>query len=554
MRDSAEQSELGQQVGGRALWVRWVLAHVLLITLTWGAVIWLASTSFYGVGGLFALPFAIVAPFLAQWIGIRRALQLGRDARWWVVATVIGCVLPILLLAVVLLVFGPRGFSTDGLSLALYPAVFGTALGLAQWAVLQRHVRRAAWWVPANAFGLIAAVFAAPLAASALSPLCQSTATMPGLLSGPSVGYCGLLGVVVTLVTGTAVFSAITGAALVWLLNQQGVVHPVISGRYLALGAVAVSLGIALVAAGSFFAFQSSIHDANRIMYGVSMVSPDEGWAIADENEGAAIFHYSGGSWTEVSLPHDLKVNALRDISMASTDEGWSVGDGTTLLHYSKGTWSKVGTPAGVDGDLYMASVQMLSPSEGWVIGKAAHGGASTLIHYNNGKWASVPNPTSEILMRLYFDSPEDGWAVGYNGTVLHYTKGAWQRFTSPTTNVLSSVHMLSPTEGWMAGGTVLYHLTGGKWSNEVSLTGSDIASISMVSPQEGWVVGNDQATREGSILQYKGGRWATQAEVTPGMRILNGLSMLPSGEGWAAGEGSTLLHYKDGRWTKYQW
>jgi hypothetical protein len=85
----------------------------------------------------------------------------------------------------------------------------GVFLGTAQWLVLKRHVRRAAWWIPANclawAAGMPLTFVGADLAFASREP------AMAVLLLGLSLLATGL------------VVGAVHGAVLVWLLRQKRV-------------------------------------------------------------------------------------------------------------------------------------------------------------------------------------------------------------------------------------------------------------------------------------------------------------------------------------------
>jgi len=79
-------------------------------------------------------------------------------------------------------------------------ALIGALLvGLLQWRILRRHVRRAGWWVPATVAGW-------SLPAAAL-----------GLAGGPPSGPAVLILNLVTLVLGGAVLGVVQGIALRWL-------------------------------------------------------------------------------------------------------------------------------------------------------------------------------------------------------------------------------------------------------------------------------------------------------------------------------------------------
>ena len=242
MLDQADQLSQVPQPSGRALLLRWVLAHVLILTAVLSLLFWATGSSYYGVGGLLVLPFALVAPFVAQWIGVRGLLQSRREAWLWILATVIGCFLGAALFGLIFVIAANPSLGMSALIGPVGVVAFGSALGLAQWLVLQRHVHRALWWVPANALGLALGIFVATLLPGLISPLCQSTATMTGFV--PSLGptYCSLLIVVITISLATAIFSVITGSALVWLTDQKGTVGRIISGRYVAVGILTLSL------------------------------------------------------------------------------------------------------------------------------------------------------------------------------------------------------------------------------------------------------------------------------------------------------------------------
>ena len=102
---------------------------------------------------------------------------------------------------------------------------------------------------------------------------------------------------------------------------------------------------------------------SQRSLNGVFMTSADEGWAVGDLG---TIFHYTEGSWREVSSPvtHDL-VRNLNSVYMTSPDEGWAVGTFSTIIHYVNGKWENA---SGQPGE-HLNDVRMLTPSEGWAVG-----------------------------------------------------------------------------------------------------------------------------------------------------------------------------------------
>ena len=83
----------------------------------------------------------------------------------------------------------------------------GLMLGTPQWVALRQHVRRAGWWVPANALAWMVGM-----------PLVFLGAT--NVPAGPVTVWTVLVAVLPVLAAGAAV-GAIHGIALVWLARKE---------------------------------------------------------------------------------------------------------------------------------------------------------------------------------------------------------------------------------------------------------------------------------------------------------------------------------------------
>jgi hypothetical protein len=222
MDNASEQVSPAGHAGGRALFLRWVSAHVTLFATTWSVTYWLSATSWYGVYALFTLPLAIVAPFVAQWFGIRQVLEQRRETRIWIAVTVVPWLVVSVLVVAVATNFGTEDAAALRWLLSIVLALAGSFLGLAQWSVLQRHVSRALWWIPANALGVMGGALIGMFLSGSLSTLCRSTATVAGFPDGGlRIGACRLLETVLGFLIGSAVFSIITGVTLAWLVSRQ---------------------------------------------------------------------------------------------------------------------------------------------------------------------------------------------------------------------------------------------------------------------------------------------------------------------------------------------
>ena len=156
----------------RTLWLRWVGANALGELAGLGGVVVvvaaLASAQalpppiplFAGMVALGVMEGAVVGA--VQWLAVRPVLSALR-ARLWIAATALGAavawalgMLPSTIMAIGGFA-GPESAPPDisaaaelGLAAAL-GAVAGAVLAVFQWRVLQRHVRHARAWIPANA-------------------------------------------------------------------------------------------------------------------------------------------------------------------------------------------------------------------------------------------------------------------------------------------------------------------------------------------------------------------------------------------------------------------
>lgn len=326
--------------------------------------------------------------------------------------------------------------------------------------------------------------------------------------------------------------------------------------------------------------------------HAVSMLSPDEGWAVG-AREGVGL-HYHDGRWTRVTIPvptGNYTDTQYTGIAALAPNDVWAVSyNGGFFAHYDGTTWSVVST--NLPGDLALQGIAMVSATEGWAVG------LSGFLHYTHGQWMDArnllpPRPASLATYDSYpgmrgicMLTPTNGWAVGNAGAIWHYDGTSWQSVASPsleTSVALFSVHMISANEGWAVGGAypgggtaissapyaaVIEHYIGGRWSvfsrPNASIWDSSghpsLHAIAMVSASEGWAAGQ-RVHREirGSeaaalvdsahslMLQYVGGRWTEVA--VPDLLTINEIALVAPGEGWAAADGG-LLHLHNGIWT----
>ncbi len=192
------------------LWLWWVLAS----TVGWGVGGGAVGVALGGglsrgivVTGYVGMVMGVIAAGALQWLVLRRQVA---QAGWWVLASIVsGAIVGVLAVGLGWVVgvigrlvggtawgagWGPDWSADPGgdVGFVVGVAVGGTVLGVLQWLVLQRQVARAGWWVLASTVGWV----------------------VGGLVSGitdTAVGWAAL----------GAVYGAVTGPVLVWLLRQR---------------------------------------------------------------------------------------------------------------------------------------------------------------------------------------------------------------------------------------------------------------------------------------------------------------------------------------------
>jgi photosystem II stability/assembly factor-like uncharacterized protein len=124
---------------------------------------------------------------------------------------------------------------------------------------------------------------------------------------------------------------------------------------------------------------------------------------------------------------------------MVSNAEGWAVGGpeclggngGSNILHYQAESWTEVDLEGVIAETIHFQDIQMVSPTEGWVVGGHANPATSigSILQYKDGEWRLVEDSLPAALNAIDMVSPDEGWAVGNQGQVLHYKDGRWARY-----------------------------------------------------------------------------------------------------------------------------
>jgi hypothetical protein len=332
----------------------------------------------------------------------------------------------------------------------------------------------------------------------------------------------------------------------------------------------------------------------------ISMISPDEGWALMKSSDGTHpdtevfFYHFKNGVWTTpvgvlttVNL-NDGGVGGFNgSISMDSPADGWAVVHNynrfSVLFHYTSGAWQMVSGPE-------IWSLQALAPNSVWAITGLFDGGMVGVSHFDGSSWTAQALPVppapdgSSYPVALHMLSDHEGWALVSNDrnngaqgyTVAHYVNGVWKAQSTLNAGEFANffdLAMVSPQEGWAIGEKIvadsrgetthvplkplIYHYANGRWSESpLALNGLpfiQLRQLVMVSASEGWIVSSEQSAYFGAttdnfqqhtvLLHYAGGRWeqVTTPSVGTPVDAITGLSFTADGNGWASGYNSNV-------------
>jgi hypothetical protein len=329
---------------------------------------------------------------------------------------------------------------------------------------------------------------------------------------------------------------------------------------------------------GSSWVAAGPVLTSTIYLTGLAFNATGEGWAGGLDGttnpSHAVLLHYSGGSWTTVTVPPSVDAQEFTHLSSPAAGEVWMNGpDGADQQHiysYRAGTWDSQPVPSNPD----IKDIHMESATSGWLAtlygvydwngsvwqeryagaywgvtsaaGQAWAVGAADTIATNVGAvlntWTKQrQGPTQRSLYGVGVVSPHEAWAVGDNGTIMHYTGGTWVPVASNTTQSLNRIQVLDANDIYAVGYQVILHWDGSAWST-VYTPGQNVAALAMTGPGTGWAVGQG-----GWIWRCTGGTWAPFT--SPTASNLWTVALDSPNHGWAAGSEGVLLEWNGTSW-----
>jgi photosystem II stability/assembly factor-like uncharacterized protein len=203
-----------------------------------------------------------------------------------------------------------------------------------------------------------------------------------------------------------------------------------------------------------------------------------------------------------------------------------------------------------VDTNIILRGIAVLNPTTLVIVGNSNIIMRSTDV---GSTWQSISCPVTSNLRSVSFADQNNGMAVGSSGKIILTTNGGltWVERSSGITNSLYQVTMLNATTVVAVGaGTILRTSDGGStWTNVGSSYGTNyLLSVSFGDVSHGIIVGDTTLyTANGGIT------WIPGTAPPRGYFYLWGAAMINAQNGWAVGEGGTIIRTDDGgmTWTQ---
>jgi hypothetical protein len=345
----------------------------------------------------------------------------------------------------------------------------------------------------------------------------------------------------------------------------------------------------------------------------LQMLSPSEGWLIGlfhdpaspkDGQPDPLLMHFHQCQWTQVKVS-SLHGFYLGGLDMLSPDEGWVIADYTpsgpsarersVILHYHDGQWQKETIPADIHADTgnNYSQIVMTSPEDGWILAGAIPGDPYVLRE-QHGVWSVDTTQFAATVSSLSGVVLQGNTVWGYGSSdarkpfIVRYVQGKWRNESLPAAVLahqgeIVQMSVISAKDIWVAGNMEFYspfalHYDGTSWS-QVHLPGGITnpypKGIVMVSAQEGWMIVQSVGDHNESTqtLHYQHGVWrrgpALPTPTSPGDMIVVDNTQAFDGDVWGLGSvavntqgtplsamsdetATVIVHLHNGRWDYY--
>ena len=285
----------------------------------------------------------------------------------------------------------------------------------------------------------------------------------------------------------------------------------------------------------------------------IQFSDPSNGWTVGDGN---TILHTEDGGKTWYHQTNPTTGNCLSDVCFVDSLHGWAAGSLQTIVHTTNGgeSWEiqrHADEPNGIESICFADTVR------GWAVGGVGWVDGHFILRTNDGgKTWDEQTRGPGILRAAYFADSLRGLVVGDNGAIRSTTDGGttWTEKWSGTHANLFSLSFPRKLNGWVLGRSEWGHLSivlrttdgGESWNEQFRDSTRWLAAIHFSDVHKGWVTGRSE--EYASILHTTDGG-KTWSEQLTGIRHLTvrSIHFTDSVSGWSVGDRCTIFHTTDG-------
>ena len=319
-------------------------------------------------------------------------------------------------------------------------------------------------------------------------------------------------------------------------------------------------LGLGVCSAFAQWTLQPS--PTGAYLYDVQFADRQHGWIVGD----SSVFLRTtdeGVTWTKQTLGNFT----LYRMKFLNPSLGWIVGctkgKRSLILKTTDGGNVWAVQDSSYEG-IYLQSVSFVDSLHGWVVGSAYYPDTSGRINRTTdggASWLAVDSPHVAWPNDIFFVDASRGFAVDHYGEIAKTTDGGvtWQTAFRATYGngfePLRKVFFTTPDSGWAVGGisgveTKVRTTDGGAtWEVENTDQGSSLHGLWFADSKNGWTVGGTDA---GLVIERTtdgGMSWAKQQfpPSAPASSYFESVCMIDANEGWVVGDGGSILRTLNG-------
>lgn len=273
----------------------------------------------------------------------------------------------------------------------------------------------------------------------------------------------------------------------------------------------------------------------------------------------AAVYHYTGSTWTSVSSS-GLASTRYGAVFGSAADDAFAVGNG--LLHHDGTAWTTLAPPAEVVSGTKLWAGWVSPTGDVWTGGDGGY-----LAHWGGASWTTAPIAATSVWFRSVSAwTPSDAFAVGFTttpanaGAIARYNGASWTVTpTASSTDQLYSVWAADQSfaaavgENSLAG--ILYQFNGSSWANIPQGDAKNCGALPSVGLRGVWGSGTSNVLAVGGVApgvlrRSNGSCWSAPTAQPSATGQLIGLFGLNASNVFATAINSVVHKFDGASWT----